>query len=284
MGSLVREYRQFPTGNTFKPTETVNNIADGTSITLNDPGPIFEAPPPNSDFDYCVYSRVFWNVGGTITTGASVNVTIKGATTATCWYQHGCSPGGNGVAITTYAFDADANADMAGTTPISSVTPAELWTPGSNSVTPASSGSVTIDARDSISSRDFQQWLLFGAGVPSGGDDVVIPAGAGGFYVAFYKKKTGGGILPGLFEDILLERWPDLEIDWVVDPSPLDRFRIGLIMSQLAAKSATATGSRSPTEMDAAEARKELTRVRTELKRLVELEASLQQKVDGNTR
>jgi hypothetical protein len=275
MGSLIREYRQFPSGNTFKPSETVNNIADGTSITLNDPGPIFEAPPANSSFDYCIYSRVFWNANGNITTGSSLTVTVTGVTVATCWYQHGCSPGGDGTSITTYAFDANGNTEMSGTTPISSVNPSNLWVSGSNSVTPSNSGDITIDAKNAISGKNFTQWLLFGAGSVSS-DDVIIPPKSGGFYVAIYKAPSGGTLVPGIFEDIFLERWPDLDIDWVVDPSPLDRYRLALIVSQLAARGEQTNPNLAG---NAADARKQLARVRAELKRLEAQAADLEKQI-----
>lgn len=264
MGSLVREYRVFPSGDTFKPTETINNIDEGTTITLHDPGPIYEAPPTDTDYDYCVYNRAFWNIAGTIKTGASVNATIKGVTTATCWYTYGCSPGFGENAITCYAFDVAANVNLAGTTPISSVVPAGLWTAPDNSVMPSTSGSITIDAKDAIGSTPFSKWLLFGTGTASG-DDVVIPANGGGFYVAFYAKPKSSPFDFGKFDlDDVLKKWPDLEIDWVVDPSPLDRVRLMLIAAQLQAQ-----GEAAPTFAGGAgDARKELTRVRAELKRL----------------
>lgn len=261
MGSLVREYRQFPSGSTFKPTETINNIADGTTITLHDPGPIYEAPPANSDYDYCVFNRAFWNVAGSIQTSGSVNVTVKGATTATCWYSYGCSPGGVEAAITCYAFDVDGNAEMAGDTPIGSVSPSGLWTDPDKSVMPSDKAPITIDAKNSINGKPFDKWLAFGAGATSG-DDIVIPAGGGGFYVALYDQPD---IDVGI-HDIgdILQKWPDFEIDWVVDPSPLDKFRLMLLASQLAAHG----GIEGKGPFGSAEARKELSRVRSQLKQL----------------
>ncbi len=276
MGSLIREYRLFPNGSTFKPTETFNNIADGTSVTLHDPGPIYEAPPAGSSADYCVYSRLFWNVAGTISTSASVNVKVQGTTIATCWYQHGCSPGGGGVAIVTFAFDVDANTEMAGTTPIGSVTPSSLWTSPSNSVTPATSGTVTIDAKDSINGKPFDKWLLFGAGSASS-DDVVIPAKQGGFYIAFYKKPKGPGLDLGFLGDLFAEVVPGLDIDWVVDPSPLDRVRLALIASKLAAQSAAQQGAAG---LDAGAARKELARVKSEIKGLEARAGALESQIN----
>ena len=278
MGSLIREYRVFPSGNTFKSTETVNNIADGTSVTLFDAGPFYETPPPNSNYDYCVHTLLFWNVGGAISSGSSANVTIQGTTVVTGWYQYSCSPGGNGPSITTYAFDADANANMAGTTPIGSVTPSGLWTPGSNSVTPPTSGDVTIDAKNSIGASKFVRWLVFGAGTLSS-DDVVIPANSGGFYVAIYEQKKARFEFERFFEELVKG---GLEIDWVVDPSPIDRFRLALIAAQVA--SGGGSPGANPTQLDAADARKELTRLKAEIKGLKAREKALEKRIDGSSK
>lgn len=273
MGSLVKEYRVFPTGDTFKSTETVNNITEGTTVTVADNGPFYEAPPVDSGLDYCIYSRLFWNAAGAIKSSQSVTVTIKGATVVTCWYQHGCSPGGVGTSISTYAFDVVANASMAGVTPISSVTPAALWTSPSTTVTVPASGNAVIDAKDSISSKDFKQWMVFGAGTVAA-DKLTIPAKSGGFYIAFYAAPKQAPFDFGDLFGELVEQVPGLDIDWVVDPSPIDRFRLALVVAQLAQR--TAGG---PVAQGVAGMRKELTRVRAEISRLESTEKSLEKQV-----
>jgi hypothetical protein len=275
MGSLVKEYRVFPTGETFKPTETVNNITNGTSVTISDPGPFYEAPPEESEYDYCLYSRVFWNAAGSIKSGGSVNVTIQGNTVVTCWYQHGCSPGGGGNAITTFAFDVAQNSVMAGVTPIGSVTPGGLWTSPATSVTP-SNQIITIDAKDTIGSIPFSKWMAFGSGSPAG-DDVIIPAGGGGFYIAFYMvpKNDGPGYQLG---DLLewFEKIPDFDFDEVVDPSPLDKLRFAVLMAKMAQSTSPAMAG----GQDSAAARQALARVRSELKRLEAREKALSAQVE----
>ncbi len=275
MGSLIKEYRVFPTGDTFKATETINNIADGTSVTVNDPGPFYEAPPANSGLDYCVYTRLFWNAAGAIGSAASVNVTVKGSTTVTCWYQHGCSPGGGGTTITTYAFDVDANAVMAGVTPIGSVTPGGLWNSPSTTVTVSNSATIAIDAKDSIGAEPFTKWMVFGSGSPSG-DDVVIPPGGGGFYIAFYQVPKPGGFTFD-WSDLLdwMEKVPDFDFDEVVDPSPLDKLRLALLAAKLSKAGTPIAGAKG-----VASTRQELTRVRAELKRLAAREKSLTSQVE----
>lgn len=273
MGSLVKEYRVFPTGDTFKSTETVNNITEGTTVTVADNGPFYEAPPVDSGLDYCIYSRLFWNAAGAIKSSQSVTVTIKGATVVTCWYQHGCSPGGVGTSISTYAFDVVANASMAGVTPISSVTPAALWTSPSTTVTVPASGNAVIDAKDSISSKDFKQWMVFGAGTVAA-DKLTIPSKSGGFYIAFYAAPKQAPFDFGDLFGELVEQVPGLDIDWVVDPSPIDRFRLALVMAQFAQR--TAGG---PVAQGVAGMRKELTRVRAEISRLESTEKSLEKQV-----
>jgi hypothetical protein len=272
MGSLVKEYRVFPTGDTFKQTETVNNIAEGTSVTVSDNGPFYEAPPVDSGFDYCIYSRLFWNAAGKISSSQSVTATIKGVTVVTCWYQHGCSPGGIGTSISTYAFDVANNSAMAGVTPISSVTPAALWTSPSTSVTVPTSGTAVIDAKDSITGKNFTQWLVFGAGTLAA-DKITIPANSGGFYIAFYAAPKHsfdfGDLLGGLVEEV-----PGLDIDWVVDPSPIDRFRLALVAAQFAQRAAG-----SPVAQGVATVRKELTRVKAEISRLESAEKELEKQV-----
>ena len=272
MGSLVKEYRVFPTGDTFKPTETVNNVAEGTSVTVSDNGPFYEAPPVDSGYDYCIYSRLFWNAAGKISSSQSVTATIKGVTVVTCWYQHGCSPGGTGTSISTYAFDVAANAAMAGITPISSVTPSSLWTSPSTTVTVPTSGNAVIDARDSISGKNFNEWLVFGAGSVAA-DKLTIPSKSGGFYIAFYAAPKSSFNFGDLFGD-LVEQVPGLDIDWVVDPSPIDAFRLALVAAQFAQKSSAANVSQGVAGM-----RKELTRVRAEISRLESTEKALEKKV-----
>jgi hypothetical protein len=277
MGSLVKEYRVFPTGDTFKPTETVNNIQNGTSVTVNDPGPFYEAPPQGSEADFCVYTRVFWNAGGEIKSGSSVNVTVQGNTVVTCWYQHGCSPGGGGNAITTFAFDVAQNQVLNGVTPIGSVTPASQWTPPSTSVTP-SNQTITIDAKDTLSSTPFSKWMAFGSGAPTG-DDMVIPPNGGGFYIAFYQVPKGGGgkwELGDIFDE-LFENVPDFDFDEVVDPSPLDKLRLAILVAKLnQQKAATPAASAG----DSGQLQAQLARIRAELKRLEAREKSLSQQVE----
>ncbi len=289
MGSLVREYRHFPTGDTFKTTETVNNITDDTSVILSNTGPFYQMPPPGSDFDYCVYSLAFWNVGGKVSVAESVNVTIKGTTVVTGWYTHSCYPGGETTpTIRTYAFDADANADMSGTTPIEGVTPPESWTPGSNSVTPSTQDTITIDAKNSVDGKGFKRWLVFGAGTPSN-DDVIIPPDGSGFYVAIYKEDewTPKVILPFLVK--WWERWqeelheseipggrPPGPTPW--DPVTTDIVRLKHVASLLSARGELLRTD--PAVLDAAEARKELTRVNAEIKRLEAAKKTLKGRID----
>ncbi len=285
MGSLVKEYRVFPTGATFKPTETINNVADGTVVSIQDNGPYYETPPANTEYDYCIYSRLFWNAAGAISTSQSVSVTVKGTTVVTGWYSHGCSPGGDGTSITTYAFDVDANVELSGTSPIGSVVPSSLWTTGSSSVTPASSGSVTIDAKDSIGARDFVKWLVFGAGSLSS-DDVIIPAKQGGFYVAFYKKPKSPGIDVGILKHLFdLAEVGILDVS-PVDPGPEDLFRLALVAAQLQAKLAGApvVAGASVVAGGTADARQSLARVKSEIKRLQAEEQALSKKISGSTK
>ena len=277
MGSLVKEYRVFPTGETFKPTETVNNISNGTSVTVNDPGPFYEAPAQGSEADFCVYTRVFWNAAGEIKSGSSVNVTVQNNTVVTCWYQHGCSPGGGGNAIATFAFDVALNQVLTGVTPIGSVTPASQWTPPSTMVTPSSTQTITIDAKDTLSSTPFSKWMAFGSGAPTG-DDMVIPPNGGGFYIAFYQtpKSDGGkwdlGDILDMFEEV-----PSFDFDEVVDPSPLDKLRLAILVAKLQQQKATAPAAAAP---DSGHVQQQLARIRAELKRLEAREKSLSAQVE----
>lgn len=277
MGSLVKEYRVFPTGDTFKPTETVNNISNGTSVTVNDPGPFYEAPPQGSEADFCVYTRVFWNAAGSIKSGSSVNVTIKDNTVVTCWYQHGCSPGGIGVSISTYAFDVAANAVMNGVTPIGSVTPASQWTSPSTTVTPSTNQTITIDAKDTLSSTPFSKWMAFGSGAPTG-DDMVIPPNGGGFYIAFYQTPKSDGGKWGIGDILdMFEELPSFDFDEVVDPSPLDRLRLAILVAKLSQQKATAPMAGG---QESAHAQQQLARIRAEMKRLEAREKSLSAQVE----
>lgn len=277
MGTLVKEYRVFPTGATFRPTETINNVADGTGVAIADNGPYYEAPPAGSEFDYCTYGLVFWTVNGAAHTGPSVNVTVSGTTTVTGWYTHACHPGGGGTAIQTYAFSAAGNEVLTGVTPLAAVTPSALWTPGSTSVSVSEAGSVVLDAKAAIGGEGFDRWLAFGAGSIAA-DKVTIPELGGGFYVAFFKKAVSG-VVPGLL-DHLKDVWPELEripdkfIDPVTDPSPVDLVRLGAILRELRAREAA-----DPAKLSSAEARRALTQVRAELKRLEGVEKDLQSRV-----
>ena len=185
--TMVLSFKQFPSGDQVPDTLSANiPVVVGSSVTLTAPQQVFGSASSGPSFGF-----MFWNAGPAIQQSSSVTFIAPGGTfDATAWYIPEGGPGGpDGTpAVSTFAFSANQDKVLAGTTPIASVTPSGAWAgpPSTIVSTTTSTSPVAITAGSLIAGSGlFKTWLNFGSGSIAG-KVLTVPTNGSSIAIAFY--------------------------------------------------------------------------------------------------